>query len=213
MRAHDAIAPMEERGKRRFSELYPRQKCTARAGSGGEVLSENINRRSFLRAVAGSTVALASVQVLGIPADHSLAPGCKVLTVAQADIVNAIAEQIVPGDDSPSARQAGVVFYIDGVLSGRFGGFYKDRYQQGLRMVDEASHKRFARNFVGLDREQQLSILKALESADATGDVTAAEGRHFFALILQHTMEGYYGDPEHGGNRGNASWQMIGFEG
>jgi gluconate 2-dehydrogenase gamma chain len=124
-------------------------------------------------------------------------------------MVNAIAEQIVPADDSRGAKQAGVVFYIDGILSGRYGGFYKDRYHQGLGMVDEASHKRFARNFVGLDREQQLSILTALES----GDTAAEDGRRFFALILQHTMEGYYGDPEHGGNRGNASWQMIGFEG
>ena len=117
--------------------------------------------------------------------------------------------QFVPADKDPGAKEAGVVFYIDGILAGRFGKFFKDRYEHGLAMVDEVSSKRFGREFVALDPDQQVTILKALESGDAAGD----DGSGFFSLILRHTMEGYYGDPEHGGNRGNASWTMLGFEG
>jgi gluconate 2-dehydrogenase gamma chain len=168
-----------------------------------------MDRRRFLKSAASGTVALASLPVLAIPLANSLAPGCKFFTVSQAALVGAIAEQIVPPDEHPGANDSGVVFYIDGILSGRFGYFYRDRYEQGLKLVDGASHKQFVRSFSSLEGTQQIAILRALESGETAG----SDGREFFALIRQHTMEGYYGDPEHGGNREGASWKMIGFEG
>jgi gluconate 2-dehydrogenase gamma chain len=170
-------------------------------------VSEPIDRRSFIKSAAGSTVALASLRGFGASADH--VAGCKFFNAGQAAIVIAIAEQIVPHDDSPGAQQAGVLFYIDGLLSGKFGRFYRERYESGLRLVHELSQKQFHRGFASLASDQQLSILQTLESETGAG----TEGQRFFSIVLQHTMEGYYGDPEHGGNRGNASWKMIGFEG
>ena len=171
-------------------------------------MTEHIDRRRFLKSAAGSTVVLASIPVLGVPA-NSLAPGCRVFTVAQAATVGAIAVQFVPADNDPGAKEAGVVFFIDGVLAGKFGKFFKDCYERGLTMVDEVSNKQFGKHFVALDHDQQIAILKSLESGESAGD----EECNFFSLILRHTMEGYYGDPEHGGNRDSASWKMIGFEG
>lgn len=168
-----------------------------------------MNRRHFLKSAAGGTVVLASLPGLGIPLESSLAPGCKFFTASQAALVGAIAEQIVPADEHPGGKDAGVVFYIDRILSGRLGGVYRDRYERGLRLLEDISHKQFSRSFSSLDADRQTTLLKALESGEAAG----SEGRQFFALILQHTMEGYYGDPEHGGNREGASWKMIGFEG
>ena len=172
-------------------------------------MSEHIDRRRFLKSAAGSTVVLASIPVLGVAANPSLAKGCRIFTVAQAATVGAIAVQFVPADNDPGAKEAGVVFFIDGLLAGKFGKFFKDCYERGLTTVDEVSSKRFGKNFVGLEHDQQVTVLKALESGEAAGD----DGCNFFSMILQHTMEGYYGDPEHGGNRDSASWKMIGFEG
>jgi len=170
-----------------------------------------MNRRHFLKSVAaGGTVVVTSWPVSpAYPAENSLAPGCKVFTVFQATLVDAIAEQFVPKDDYPGGKEAGVVYFIDGILAGPFGKFYKDRYERGLQMVDDLSHNRFGHNFVSLDSDQQASILKALES----GEGGSSRGREFFALILQDAMKGYYGDSLHGGNRGEASWKMIKFEG
>jgi gluconate 2-dehydrogenase gamma chain len=28
--------------------------------------------------------------------------------------------------------------------------------------------------------------------------------------VRAHTMQGFYGDPRHGGNRDRASWKMVG---
>src|SRR5579863_3447354 len=128
-----------------------------------------MDRRRFLKSAAGSTVVLASIPVLGIPA-NSLAAGCRVFTVAQAATVAAVAVQFVPADNDPGAKEAGVVFFIDGVLAGRFGKFFKDCYERGLGMIDEVSNKRFGQNFAALDHDQQLKILKALESGEAAGD-------------------------------------------
>ena len=32
----------------------------------------------------------------------------------------------------------------------------------------------------------------------------------FFDLVVTHAMQGFYGDPRHGGNRDFASWRMLG---
>ena len=190
--------------------LAPNWRCALAPGlvsvRKGKV-SEPIDRRDFIKSAAGSTVAMASLQVFCASTDH--ATGFKFFNAAQAATVKAIAEQFVPQDDSPGAQQAGVLFFIDGILTGKFGRFYEDRYESGLRLINELSRKQFRHDFASLASDQQLSILRGLES----GTGVPPEGQRFFSLILQHTMEGYYGDPEHGGNRGSASWKMIGFEG
>jgi gluconate 2-dehydrogenase gamma chain len=32
----------------------------------------------------------------------------------------------------------------------------------------------------------------------------------FFQIVVDHSMQGFYGDPRHGGNRDGASWKMLG---
>jgi gluconate 2-dehydrogenase gamma chain len=170
-------------------------------------MSEYIDRRCFIKCAAGSTVALASGHMFGTSAEH--ARGCHYFNAAQAATITAIAEQIVPSDDWPGAQQAGVLFYIDGLLGGRYGAFYRERYESGLKLIDSLSKGHFQKDFVNLNSDQQISVLQALESGSGGGK----EGGRFFKLVWQHTMEGYYGDPKHGADRGNRSWQMIGFEG
>ena len=34
----------------------------------------------------------------------------------------------------------------------------------------------------------------------------------FFALVIDHTMQGFYGSPQYGGNRDEASWKMLAIE-
>jgi hypothetical protein len=33
----------------------------------------------------------------------------------------------------------------------------------------------------------------------------------FFRRLVEHSMEGFYGDPGNGGNKNGAAWDMIGF--
>ena len=40
-----------------------------------------------------------------------------------------------------------------------------------------------------------------------------SDSKLFFQRLLQITMEGFFADPIHGGNRNKASWRMLGFPG
>jgi gluconate 2-dehydrogenase gamma chain len=51
-----------------------------------------------------------------------------------------------------------------------------------------------------LGANEQLEIVSELEREE--GD--------FFRLVRNHTLEGYYGSPRHGGNRDAVSWRMLG---
>ncbi len=119
-------------------------------------------------------------------------------TAAEARTVDAICEQLIPADTYPGARQARVVNFIDLQLTRHYRK-YRDAYRKGLAGVEAASRGRFGKSFADLSFEQQSAVLTEIEQKD----------REFFALIWTHTMQGFYGDPRHGGNRGEASWKML----
>jgi gluconate 2-dehydrogenase gamma chain len=76
-------------------------------------------------------------------------------------------------------------------------------------MIDVSSQKQFGKAFASLSSDHQATILQGLQAGHSR-----RESRHeFFGLLWRHVMEGYYGDPSHGGNRDGASWKMINFEG
>jgi gluconate 2-dehydrogenase gamma chain len=41
--------------------------------------------------------------------------------------------------------------------------------------------------------------------------LAGADGRAFFELLLQNTMEGFCADPIYGGNRDMVGWKLLGF--
>ena len=156
-------------------------------------------------AAMGGWRGLAELSAAGTPQQ----PAYKIFTASQAAMVGAIAEQLVPKDEYPGGKEAGVVSFIDAKLAGPYGKFYVDRYQSGLALVDKVSQKVAGGDFVSLNSAQQQKVLSSLE-AGIDGEPAA---REFFGLIREHTLEGYYGDPQHGANRNGESWKMIGFGG
>ena len=110
-----------------------------------------------------------------------------------------LCDQIIPADDFPSASQAGVVTYIDRQLARHYRRHQKT-YRDGLQHAEQMSRKRFGRALAEATPSQQQEIALGLEK----------EERAFFDLLRAHTMEGYYGNPRHGGNRDAVSWRMLG---
>jgi gluconate 2-dehydrogenase gamma chain len=60
--------------------------------------------------------------------------------------------------------------------------------------------ERFGRELAELTPAQQVEIVSDLSQRN----------RAFFELVRNHTFEGYYGSPRHGGNRDAVSWRMLG---
>lgn len=169
------------------------------------------SRRSFL---AGSAAGLSSSWIAanwsGILAaqEHAQraaasAPGkFEFFSPEQAAEVEAVAAQIIPTDDTPGAREAGAVHFIDRALT----TFDRERqavYTQGLPNLQAKTRELFpnATKFSGLDPGQQTQVLKAIEKTP------------FFAQIRTHTITGFLANPEYGGNKNEAGWKLIGFDG
>jgi gluconate 2-dehydrogenase gamma chain len=132
------------------------------------------------------------------------------LTPDEARTLEAICGQIVPTDQDPGAKEANVVNFIDRQLVGYLQRHQK-AYREGLAGVDQTSLALRGARFAELIPEKQLAVLLALEKGEAAGEIwKRRSARSFFALVVNHTMQGYYGDPRHGGNRNGASWRMLG---
>lgn len=167
----------------------------------------DIGRRAFVK-VAGTAV---GGMVLA-PACTSGAGKWRFLSDAEAAVVEAMAEQIVPADQDPGAKDANVVNYIDRQLASVFTE-HQETYRKGVAGVQQTSTVMFGGNFASLTWPQQTEVLRALETGAAQGGVWETESaRAFFELVRDHTMQGYYGSPRHGGNRGFVSFRMIGMD-
>jgi gluconate 2-dehydrogenase gamma chain len=120
---------------------------------------------------------------------------------AQAVEIEAIAMQIIPGDDAPGAREAQVIYFIDHFLV-TFDRDKQPAYTQGLNDLRNSTQQLFsgANRFSSLAPAQQIQVLTAIEKTD------------FFELVRLHTIMGYLSRPEYGGNQDQAGWKLIGFE-
>jgi len=139
------------------------------------VENQGASRRSFL---AGSATGLGSAWVAlnwsGIleAQEHakqmaaSGQPGkFAFFSADQATEVESVTAQILPTDETPGAREAGSVYFIDRALT----TFDKDRqsvYKQGLVSLQAKVSQLFpgASKFSALTSTQQIQVLKAIES-------------------------------------------------
>jgi hypothetical protein len=130
-------------------------------------------------------------------------------TADQWATLTAAVDRVVPADDYPSGSQAGVLDYLarqfDGDLAGQLG-----LYRLGLDALSAEGHVSHRRPFTQLTATVQDRLLQAIEAGDACSS-WPVDPRLFFAALVGHVMEGFYGDPGNGGNRNAVSWHMIGF--
>ena len=167
----------------------------------------DIGRRAFVKA-AGAAVG----GVILVPACTPSLGTWRFFADAEATVVDAIAEQIIPADQDAGARAAGVVNYIDRQLAGAFRR-HQASYRTGIAGVQQTSNIMFGRAFEALEWPRQTDVLRSLENGEALGTIWGTESaRSFFELIRDHVMQGFYGSPRHGGNRGFVSFRMIGID-
>ncbi len=164
-------------------------------------------RRKFIRDV---TALAGGLTVL--PACNRSRGRWRFFTSEEADLVFAICEQIIPTDQDPGAAYAGVPNFIDKQLVGPYKRF-QETYRNGLRGVQETSQAVFGGRFESLAWDRQTEVLKALEAGKAEGPAwKSLDAQIFFELIRDHTMQGFYGSPRHGGNWDYVSYRMLGLD-
>ena len=126
----------------------------------------------------------------------------------QYKMVEHLAEMIIPEDETPGAKQAGVAEFIDFMVANRVavstsreirstddaiaaGNEAQTRFLAGLEWMNARSRWEFKQDFMDLTREQQNSLLEEL-AYKAKFTPTTESGRAFFQMIRDYTVVGYY---------------------
>ena len=144
---------------------------------------------------------LAAQEHAHIAAHSQTSPKLEFFTQEQSVEVEAIASQIIPTDDTPGAREARVIYFIDRALA-TFAKDDRSLFVKGLEGVQRQTRKRFGKTkrFSDLDSAHQTELLKAIEKSP------------FFELARTMTILGMFSNPEYGGNHDQIGWKLLGFE-
>jgi gluconate 2-dehydrogenase gamma chain len=120
----------------------------------------------------------------------------------EAAAIRAAVQRVIPSDDGPGALEAGTADYVLG--RARATPSILDGYRRlADRLAEFTARTGPGTGFETLPVNAQDAALTALES----------EGDPDFRRLVIDSMEGFYGDPSHGGNAGGVSWALIGFPG
>jgi len=182
-------------------------------------------RRDFLQLLVGtaSTAWLtANWPTLVSAAEHahqaarSEHPALEVFTADQALEVEALTACIIPTTETPGAREAGVVYFIDHALKTFFSETLPV-YQKGLEAVQKTTAEFVpgVPRFSAATEEQKLKIISHIAQESErpeSGARRLAPGASpdFFQTLRVHTIFGFLVDPEGGGNRDFVGWKAIG---
>jgi gluconate 2-dehydrogenase gamma chain len=170
-------------------------------------MSDSFSRRDFVAAVGsvGAAWLLADEKAIDEALAHAAhqvtqaQPALAVFTREQAAEIEAFASRIIPTDDTPGAREAGVVYFIDRSLA----TVAKDQlpeFTAGLtKLAKDVSAKfRGQTQLSALTPAQQDEVLRSIEQTP------------FFGQMRFATLAGMFSLPSHGGNKNFVGWQLVG---
>ena len=126
----------------------------------------------------------------------------------QYRMVEHLAEIIIPADDAPGAKEAGVAEFIDFMVANRvpviakrdvrstedaiqMGTEAQNQFVSGLDWMNARGKSDFGHDFLDCSPEQQQSLLEEL-AYKAKFKPGTESGREFFRLMRDYTVVGYY---------------------
>ena len=169
------------------------------------------SRRSFLLASATGLPAvwvaanypgiLAAQEHVRLAVKAGQTPQLTFFSEAQAAEIDAMAAQIIPTDQSPGAREAHCLYFIDRALS-TFAKDSQPAYLKGIQDLQSKTRELYpdAAKFSALTSTQQIAVLTAIEKTP------------FFRTVRTHTVIGFFSRPVHGGNYDKMGWKLIGYD-
>ncbi len=165
---------------------------------------ENLTRRLFLQGSAGAAFARTGIAGLLAIAESACtardeAVAFETLSATEAREFEAIAARILPTTDTPGAREAGVVWFMDKAF-GSFGAEFYAEAQKGLAEFQST----IAANFPG------AKIFSDLDEGDQDRHLQAGQNSGFFQLMRTVTILGFFSMSKYGGNRDDVGWKLLG---
>ena len=155
-----------------------------------------MDRRHLLRilGVTAATAGLSPGQLAAL-----IAPGARrrpesaFFTAEQREAVVALAEAIIPETDTPGAGEAGVVEFIEMIVSEWMRSDERERFMRGLAHVDEHAESLSGVRFAYAGEARRTAILSGLEAEgrvlmESDEDTPTPFFHQFRGLVLS----GYY---------------------
>lgn len=164
-----------------------------------------VSRRQFMMlagsAAAGTWLAANRSELLAAGVHAAQATRFETLTAADAAELEAAAAQIIPTDETPGAREARVIYFIDKAVS-TFAKDQRKAVESAAKELRERAANRGAKSFAALPSAQQIAVLTAMEK----------EKPQPFNVLRFATIAGMLANPEWGGNHQKVGWKWIGFD-
>ena len=130
------------------------------------------------------------------------------LSLGNFRLVEHLTEMIIPADDSPGAKQAGVAEFIDFMLANRVsvtagedsrsvedrlgqGTAAQIQFEGGLNWLNARSKSEYQHTFMECTLAQQVALLEEL-AYKSKFTPTTERGREFFQMLRDYTVVGYY---------------------
>jgi hypothetical protein len=174
------------------------------------MINEELTRRLFLQGsgtVAGGVLARA-----GIPAfvaatqaacsAREAGAAFENITIAEARELDAMAARILPTTDTPGAREAGVIWFIDQT----YGSIYADFLESDRALLADFQSG-VADAFAGAE------LFSDLSDADQDVYLESRERSELFQAMWFKTLAGVFGLSSWGGNQDNVGWKLLGLDG
>lgn len=119
--------------------------------------------------------------------------------------LRAVVGRLIPTDAlGPGADEAGVHIFINRGLASANAALLP-AYQALLAALEAEAG---TAGFTAISPDAQDQLLTDLEAGALNGAPA-----HAFAILLEHTREGMFGDPIYGGNQDFAGWDLLGYAG
>lgn len=168
--------------------------------------NQSFSRREFIRLAAGGT---AAVLISFNTACKNKFSQWRFLNEEEITLLDAIVEQLIPTDDFPGGRWANVSNFIDKQLDSYYRK-HQSVYREGLAAFEKTVTGLKGKKFEELSFAEQTTILEKMEAGEFFGEYWKDHpSADFFDMIRQHSFQGYYGSPAHGGNRDYISYRML----
>jgi gluconate 2-dehydrogenase gamma chain len=123
-------------------------------------------------------------------------------------MIEHLADMIIPSDDTAGAKEAGVAEFIDFMVANRApvsprreirstpdaiacGDEAQNRFLAGIAWINARSKSEFGHEFMDCSPEQQKSLLEELAYKAKFKPLTES-GREFFQFLRDYTVVGYY---------------------
>jgi gluconate 2-dehydrogenase gamma chain len=139
-----------------------------------------------------------------LPVVHEIDAQDPARAISRRRTLAAAATRILPSDGGPGAREAGAAEAVAMALEHPFLRLLRPFFESHLDGLAGRARELYGRDLADCDPEQQDALLREV-AADPQ-----PRSRMFFELLVSLTIEGFLGDPVHGGNRGEVGWRAIG---